>query len=412
MSGRRGKRDETSDSDMTAIMTITSTYTITTSTSGKSLTTKETSTLTKVSSNSKDSDLSDATDSETTLYITSTSTVSTKTHSASKTSLSKVVSTAGARGLDGVVSTNESGNSVKKGLAIGIPVSIAALFILIVVAFIYFKKKSFSKRKSKLVSYKDEFFKYVPNEKKNNAGVSRFNSLTTRSNTLTSSTTNYVAQEKAFPEPKRQLAPNNAIKRQSLRVFFKDRLSRVIYPKDDDYNDNEFHNGIKSPVFLRKFNLGRNRSSTIAKPQNIYKSDRNVAEPSMTEVTEPQFLSLRYNESTQSMSKNKTKNKTLPGLPNLINAVTLSLDRSIYSNKEPHGNSRELPRDNVYLVVKSYHKLLNDEVDITVGDKVLMLESHSDNWCKVRLLRDSNEYFSNIAQEEGVVPKMCLKKML
>ena len=70
------------------------------------------------------------------------------------------------------------------------------------------------------------------------------------------------------------------------------------------------------------------------------------------------------------------------------------------------------PEQSLYTVIRSYNKSLGDELNIEVGDKAVILEKHSDGWCKIRLVRMGKDYYNHqLSLDIGLVPKMCLQKI-
>lgn len=70
------------------------------------------------------------------------------------------------------------------------------------------------------------------------------------------------------------------------------------------------------------------------------------------------------------------------------------------------------PEQSLYTVIRSYNKSLGDELNIEIGDKAVILEKHSDGWCKIRLVRMGKDYYNHqLSLDIGLVPKMCLQKI-
>ncbi|CAI5757271.1 unnamed protein product [Candida verbasci] len=109
-----------------------------------------------------------------------------------------------------------------------------------------------------------------------------------------------------------------------------------------------------TPVLLKKFNLGKKDDEDTVKAQSIPK-------------VEPPLPSFK--------------------LPPVAGS---ELSTSSYYEQS------------IYTVIKSYTRRLGDELSINLHDKCIILEKHSDGWCKIRMIYD---------YKEGLVPKMCLQKI-
>ena len=115
------------------------------------------------------------------------------------------------------------------------------------------------------------------------------------------------------------------------------------------------------------------------------------------ETVKPQILSIPENPRKNAMKPTDNLN-----LPPVITVGSSGLD-------PVRGGIS--PEQSLYTVIRSYNKSLGDELNIEVGDKAVILEKHSDGWCKIRLVRMGKDYYNHqLSLDIGLVPKMCLQK--
>ena len=65
----------------------------------------------------------------------------------------------------------------------------------------------------------------------------------------------------------------------------------------------------------------------------------------------------------------------------------------------------------LHTVIKPYTKGLDDELTIRSGDKCVVLEKFSDEWCKIQLRRKNGHELSEADWKIGLVPRKCLERI-
>ncbi|CUM46245.1 uncharacterized protein AC631_00059 [Debaryomyces fabryi] len=306
--------------------------------------------------------------------------------------------------LDNVAGLSKENNSLKLGLAIGIPIAIVSILVGIILAWFYLKKKTFNKRRNGLLPYKNEYLDHNNDE-----------NLTMKETKFQASSINLVSTKfQGLIETPVQIqrGPNQQLAQASVKNFF-NRLSRTINIRNINDADidtlNENKSGLVSPIFLKKFNLRK----SVCKPNDVYNSEERLRRTNgLLRSIDADFLSIPYNDSTISISEKRSK-KPLPKLPPIINT---------YKSKSLHDMEKVVTHtllssssiinrdDKIYKVIKPYVKNLDDEISIKVGDKVKILTEHSDGWCFVKLLKET-EYSNHTMPKQGVIPRLCLQKI-
>ncbi|KAL6451067.1 FUS1 Nuclear fusion protein FUS1 [Candida maltosa Xu316] len=253
-------------------------------------------------------------------------------------------------------SVPSTSKSTQVGLAVGIPIAIFSIFFIAlgVWYFIRSRKRKAQKEKSMNSQY--------------------YNNSNHSDETLTI--------QKPYPTI---FSPGAYLHHQEKQVDeiperkhgFGDRLSKLfpIRSKEvDKPQDNTFMNRVSviTPVLLKKFNLKKTEE------------DQNTIKPQV--VTLPE--------------------KSYGYVPTVKSKLNLPPTISVGSNDSDNTSMDQ----SLYMVIRSYHKSLSDELDIEVGDKVIILEKHSDGWCKVKILRTAKGYFQQ-PLTTGMVPRMCLQKI-
>lgn len=264
------KRDD--DEDLTIWMTITSTYTLssqstTVTSETPSLTTRTTRVAKTVISGSEttlgksanmylfgasgSSDSSYATDESLSLSSSRIGTTASSSEQvASEETLSSVSKT---------LNNNTESGSLKVGLAIGLPLAVASLFVAIIVIWYYFKRRVFRKRRMDAYPFKRDMFEQDGNEK-----------LTT--NEIEAQ--EVVLGSKGSSDSGNDFVIKNGPSQQPRTVKnFINRFSRAMSLKhvdDSDLESSRKHMSIlMSPMFLRKFHL----NSDINRPENAHNKD-------------------------------------------------------------------------------------------------------------------------------------------
>lgn len=381
------KKDELNLEDLTIFLTVTTTYTL--SGSETTIIPSTTTILTMIteytrnkvtSLNSHSSYSSTSTQAKSSAENSSTTESHTsETGNSSSNSSSSVASSTFSSSLP-TLTTNKSvdnllgsSGSIKLGLAIGVPVSVVSILIIITLAFIYVKKSK--KKPSKMVSYNNEFFK-VNNSNQNYDSSSSVYSGSTKENPVINKTSD---NEEILKQ---------SDKRYDIRNYLKDRFSKVINVKD--LESAEFDSPkIKSPI-LKKFNLEKPKVTN-----NYNESISSWLRPKNTNSfiskIEPQFLPISFKDLKKDIKSEKVKD--LPQLPEHDLQPRFKVpEKAEYEKEQDYGAAIKVIRD--------YNKRRDDEIDVTAGDKIIILKTHSDGWCKVKALLDE--------EKVGYIPSMCL----
>ncbi|EAZ62865.2 hypothetical protein PICST_29077 [Scheffersomyces stipitis CBS 6054] len=412
------RRASPDDGDITILMTITSTYTlgdsetlpVSTPTSSKSTsivyktTTLVTSVTSKRSSTTTSSTFDHSSSLESSMFETETedsSPISSNISNSSPSPSASNIALTLDRDVDG------SGKSTKLGLAVGLPVSIFAVFLFVALGFFLLKRKS----DKKMLEYENEYYSYPPDR----------SPITKLAKSRIQPTVSMVPEnatketQEAFDAssiystlhstPRILPGPQRRAYRNSIGNFFKDRLSKVIKVQDirmgeENSIDSRLNSHpnlsrssmFMSPVFLKRFHLGKGANKET-------KNDANTIQP--------QLVPMPYSEQTIQLGPvgsrrdgriNRAKSKlTLP---------------PIISNGENEQEEKPQEHQNVHVVVQDYRRKLNDELTIAVGQDVAVIGKIVDGWCKVRLLgRDIDFLQGKNSRIEGVVPAYCLQKL-
>ncbi|KAK6463735.1 hypothetical protein DFJ63DRAFT_127226 [Scheffersomyces coipomensis] len=344
-----------------------------------------------------------------TSYVSSTTTK----HSVSTTSTQSSSSASSSSMEDLSSSLSGSGSSsLRLGLAIGLPVAIVSLFIILILAFIFLKKHKFKDVKQKMMPYGSEFFSYNKDSNRNDDEEKDDDASTipTRGN--------YSANS---PILNLQHQTRNANNRKSIGYKLRDRISRVMNfgdynpeQEEDEINSyyqrqqqqqsqpskSNFRNSIMSPMFLKRFNLSKPPPPVVLKNRQLSTDSTPI---------ESKFVSYPYPEIVAGSNRSKPQHKRNYSIPPVV--VPVSQDQSLDPTQGGISNSPQF-KDKLYMVVKPYTKNLHDELTIKIGDKVVVLNEHSDGWCKVKMIRKGDDYYKNLASsDEGMIPKVCLQRI-
>lgn len=410
------EKQKSTDEDLTILMTLTSTLTVSSlpaslvpevSDNGKKSYTSTTLKTSYVSDSSSSRKISTSLNRPKTLLSIPSALVS-KFSLQSETTSDSTGSTHTSEpyrsSLDSVSGLSQENNSLKLGLAIGIPIAIVSILVGIILLWFYLKKKTFNKRRNGLLPYKNEYLEHNNEEnltkKETKFQVSSLDLLSTKLQGLSETPVQI------------QRGPNQQLAQASVKNFF-NRLSRTVNIRNINDADvdtlNENKSGLVSPIFLKKFNLRK----SICKPNDIYNSEERLRRTNgLLRSIDADFVSIPYNGSNTSISEKRSK-KPLPKLPPIINT---------YKSKSLHDMERVVTHtllssssiinrdDKIYKVIKPYVKNLDDEISIKVGDEVKILTGYSDGWCFIKLLKET-EYSNHTTSKQGVIPRLCLQKI-
>lgn len=263
-----------------------------------------------------------------------------------------------------------SSNSTQVGFAVGIPIAIFALFF-IALAVWYFLQLLKSKRELKqdgLVNFSDRL-----NFSNQELSSPSWETLTERPYPVVFSPTNYFKTDKEFNIYEQQ-KPKNATK---FKSQLNDRLSRLwpLGEKEQDSLAQPHPSFLKrmsvmTPVFLKKFNIGN--------------------------------ASLETKETIGSQVFDTPTSKKTNHVPAQQNS---NFD---FSNVDKR---RAMFDHDLHTVIKPYTKGLDDELTIRSGDKCVVLEKFSDEWCKIQLRRKNGHELSEADWKIGLVPRKCLERI-
>lgn len=257
------------------------------------------------------------------------------------------------------VSYSTGNRSLQIGLAIGIPIAIFSIFFIVLGIWYYIRER---KRKRKTLSFNEKYYK--PRE-------SDATLTADKPYPVLFSPGAYFKDERQYELPqKRDRLTSRLSKSFPIRKKEKEISSTVNFAK---------HMSVLTPIFLKKFNLKKTVEEN-------------------NETVKPQILSIPENPRENAMKPTDNLN-----LPPVITIGSSGLD-------PVRGGIS--PEQSLYTVIRSYNKSLGDELNIEVGDKAVILEKHSDGWCKIRLVRMGKDYYNHqLSLDIGLVPKMCLQKI-
>lgn len=278
--------------------------------------------------------------------------------------------------LGGSSSTNNSSNVA---LAIGIPIGVLSLFAAVLFGWYYLKRRVFAKRRADLEPFKSIS---IPRNINTQDHVNSINLektyLNNDDNAMKYDQTD-IKYNEGPQKPiniKSNLFQSKLISKQGVAADFKQ--TTPIIPKR--------FSGMISPMFLKKFNLSQ---STGAKsPSNLYKQDNGDS-----------VESIKVDLNGKQEISSKSAVLILPPVVNIPNTPS-SLRNMENSVDNVSDRDESFQKRAVYTVTRAYEKVLNDEISVSPGEKVIVSRNHSDGWCLV-IKKDSNEV--------GMVPKMCLK---
>lgn len=257
------------------------------------------------------------------------------------------------------VSYSTGNRSLQIGLAIGIPIAIFSIFFIVLGIWYYIRER---KRKRKTLSFNEKYYK--PRE-------SDATLTADKPYPVLFSPGAYFKDERQYELPqKRDRLTSRLSKSFPIRKKEKEISSTVNFAK---------RMSVLTPIFLKKFNLKKTVEEN-------------------NETVKPQILSIPENPRENAMKPTDNLN-----LPPVITIGSSGLD-------PVRGGIS--PEQSLYTVIRSYNKSLGDELNIEVGDKAVILEKHSDGWCKIRLVRMGKDYYNHqLSLDIGLVPKMCLQKI-
>ena len=266
--------------------------------------------------------------------------------------------------------TSSTNRSTEIGLAIGIPIAIFSIFFIGLAIWYYIRSRK-SKKQDNKYSFNDSYYKSRSSDE----------TITPeRPYPVVFSPGAYLRQE-IQSQNELPARKDRAAKRSSKMFPARKKEQEQISELPPESSRFMKRMSMMTPIFLKKFNLGK-----IEEPKE--------------DTIKPQVLTIDSDDHKDKIT-NAMKNKLY--LPPTIVIGESGLD-------PVRGGSS--PSESIYTVIRSYAKNLSDELDIEVGDKVVILEKHSDGWCKVRKIHMGKEYYAHqSSQTTGLVPRMCLQKI-
>lgn len=266
-----------------------------------------------------------------------------------------------------ITSASSSNRSTQIGLAIGIPIAIFAIFFIALGIWYYIRSRK-NKNKNQQFNFNDTYYK---------SRTSDETITPDKPYPVVFSPGVYLKQESnsQIEKPERK---ESTVKRLSKMFPVRNKDQEQSFEKPQEFNFKK-RMSMMTPIFLRKFNLGK-------------------IEETQEDDIKPQVLTI---DSEHKNQVPKVKNKL--NLPPTIVLEETGLD--------PVRGGLS-PQQSMYTVIRSYNKNLSDELNIEVGDKVVILEKHSDGWCNVKKIHMGKEYYTHqSSQTTGLVPRMCLQKI-
>lgn len=260
-------------------------------------------------------------------------------------------------------------SSTQVSIAVGVPMAIFVAFFIALGAWYYLRiqrsKREFDQNNLDIFSEKLNLL----NQTLSKPGLEK---LTKKPYPVVFCPTNYLHTDKAFQIYEQQ--------KPKQTTNLKSQLNRLsgLWPRRDKKQESLTHPqpnifkriSLMTPVFLRNFNT-----------DNRYQGNKEVVKSPVLDIS-----------TTKVPSYNSSALNTRFGFGDV--------DRGhILSNKKMH------------TVIKPYTKSLDDELTIHIGDKCIVLEKFSDEWCKIQLHQKSGHELSDSDREIGLVPWMCLLKI-
>ncbi|GEQ71656.1 hypothetical protein JCM33374_g5342 [Metschnikowia sp. JCM 33374] len=240
-----------------------------------------------------------------------------------------------------------SSSSTRLGLAIGIPIAAVSIFGLVVFILIILRKRMDPKPTETLA------FKAKKAKEASAKTLAEKHSVSS----VYSSSDIEQAYEQNY-DPRLGHNANGAALPHGQKQNFLKRISRLMNVPDSPL---EF----KSPLFLRRFNLSSNKYEGEA---------------------------------------GEKQEKALPKSPLSAKpyAETPAPPKTEFPAREI-SSKPEAPEKSTYVVVKPYARRLGDELTVCIGEKVTIVDQHSDGWANVQMTESG---------DVGVIPLMCIKKFL
>ncbi|KAI3402789.2 FUS1 [Candida oxycetoniae] len=260
----------------------------------------------------------------------------------------------------------KTSNSSQVGIAIGIPIAVFVIFFIALGVWYYFRLRKSKKRLDSNKEAHSKIFSFSPAYVTRLEPGSRSSSdtLAEKPYPVIFSPTNYLKTAKDLEMYQQQ---NNR------KPEFRDHLKRLsrVWPARNKSNEKDQDNPIArpvsmlTPVFLKKFILGKESEERPAKVR-----------PQVLKIPSP------HQEGDD-----------------------ITMQEPIDLKKQDSSNQ------SIYIVIKHYSKNLPDEITIDIGDKCVILQKHSDGWCKIRLVGHNSDDEVTSGGGTGLVPRMCLQKM-
>ncbi|KAI5969721.1 FUS1 [Candida margitis] len=256
-------------------------------------------------------------------------------------------------------------NSTQVGIAVGVPIAIFAVFF-IALGMWYFLHLRRSKRE---LSQDLDTFSQKLNFSNQHISRPSWETLTEKPYPVIFSPTNYLLTDKNLQaceeeEPKQGTNIKAQFNRSSQLWLVRDRDKESLTCPESNFFKRM---SAMTPMFLKKFNIS-----------GMFQGNKKGTKSQVLDVPTtkaPNYASSGFNPQL--------------GFNHLDNGC-ISSDQNMYN------------------VIKPYTRALDDELTIRIGDKCIVLEKFSDEWCKIQLHRKSDH---DSSQKVGLVPWMCLQNI-
>lgn len=288
-------------------------------------------------------------------------------------------------GPRGSLSEVSRASSSTLGMAIGIPFAVVALLAIILMVWYLIKRRNFAKRRQLNMPYRDDYLdRTITAEPTRSFDLKKFIGKSLPHNDRDGTDREGLAYKEGAQRPMKMenglMGKDFSIASQTAKQPEVREQRKSVYDK---------FSGLISPMLLKKFNLCQTPPATPAIPHGY-------SNPSLSSI-ETHTQVCRVHGDTPPLPP-LTK-KPLPFLP--IVKAGKPLPSSSLRNMENVTSVAEAdlrPDGNQCIVIRDYVKALGDEISIKKGDKISVIESHSDGWCLIR-----KEHTT------GMVPGLCLK---
>lgn len=225
--------------------------------------------------------------------------------------------------IDGLLAPPQQSSLVKLGLAVGIPLAVVAVFVVVAVGWHFYRRS----RAPKMMAYDGDFFSVEkpPGRPKD---LEKCPDSISRQ---------WIASQSSEDSLEPTYRPGPVAAKYHPPSFLH-RLSRMVFPEELPKEGSKDKLWV-SPMALKKFHL--------------YKSPKDAVPRNPDE-----------------------KRKPLPKLPPFISTFRPSLLENMENTVQGVSETR--------VASKAYTRRLGDEISLAVGDRVRVLKDHTDGWSLIR----------------------------